>query len=43
MRATNKQPNSRHCFICGLQNEAGVQAVFYETQGEDGSPVVEAR
>lgn len=43
MSAVTKQPNSRHCFICGLQNEAGVQAAFYESQAENGSPVVEAR
>src|SRR4030042_1145568 len=24
-----KQPNSRMCFVCGLQNEAGLHAKFY--------------
>ena len=24
-----KQPNSRMCFVCGLQNEAGLQVKFY--------------
>lgn len=38
-----KQPNSSHCFICGLHNQAGVQAAFYETQAADGRLVVEAR
>jgi acyl-coenzyme A thioesterase PaaI-like protein len=29
-----KQPNSRMCFVCGLQNEAGLQVKFYtETPG----------
>ncbi|HEY5982537.1 MAG TPA: PaaI family thioesterase [Anaerolineales bacterium] len=26
-----KQPNSRMCFICGLQNPAGLHLHFYET------------
>ena len=25
-----KQPNSRHCFICGLENEVGLGMAFYE-------------
>ena len=25
-----KQPNSRMCFICGLENEAGLKLVFFE-------------
>lgn len=25
-----KQPNSRHCFICGLENERGLGMSFYE-------------
>ncbi len=29
-----KQPNSRMCFVCGLQNEAGLHVKFYtETPG----------
>ena len=31
----NKQPNSRHCFICGKQNVAGVHVSFYEQ--DDGT------
>jgi acyl-coenzyme A thioesterase PaaI-like protein len=38
-----KQPNSHDCFICGIRNEAGVRAAFYETQTPDGTPAVEAR
>jgi len=26
-----KQPNSRHCFVCGLENDLGLQLKFYET------------
>jgi len=26
-----KQPNSRHCFVCGLANNIGLQMKFYET------------
>jgi len=26
-----KQPNSRHCFICGLENSIGLKLKFYET------------
>ncbi len=25
------QPNSRHCFVCGLENPNGLQLRFYET------------
>jgi acyl-coenzyme A thioesterase PaaI-like protein len=38
-----KQPNSRHCFICGVDNVAGVQVAFYETAGGDGRPELLAR
>jgi acyl-coenzyme A thioesterase PaaI-like protein len=27
-----KQPNSRHCFVCGLENPAGLHLHFYETE-----------
>ena len=27
----NKQPNSKDCFICGLSNEMGLKASFFET------------
>jgi acyl-coenzyme A thioesterase PaaI-like protein len=26
-----KQPNSRHCFVCGLENPFGLQLKFYES------------
>lgn len=29
----NKQPNSRMCFVCGLQNPAGLKLAFYEDPG----------
>ena len=35
-----KQPNSHHCFICGVQNVAGVQVAFFETTPEDEQPEV---
>jgi uncharacterized protein (TIGR00369 family) len=30
-KITAKQQNSKMCLICGLQNEYGLKAVFYET------------
>ncbi len=33
-QVTAKQPNSRMCLVCGLKNESGLQASFYETEGE---------
>jgi acyl-coenzyme A thioesterase PaaI-like protein len=27
----NKQPNSRHCFVCGIENRFGLHLKFYET------------
>ena len=32
-KVTKKQHNSRMCFVCGLKNVAGLQASFYETEG----------
>jgi acyl-coenzyme A thioesterase PaaI-like protein len=29
-----KQHNSRMCFVCGLQNPAGLKASFYEVEGD---------
>jgi uncharacterized protein (TIGR00369 family) len=26
----NKQPNSRHCFVCGVENDHGLGMKFYE-------------
>lgn len=39
----NKQPNSYHCFICGVKNVAGVQVAFYETVDAAGKAEVLAR
>lgn len=33
-RVTGKQPNSRMCLVCGLKNDAGLHASFYETESE---------
>lgn len=30
-KVTGKQPNSKMCFVCGLKNEFGLKASFYET------------
>lgn len=30
-KVVNKQPNSKHCFICGMENEMGLKTQFYET------------
>ncbi len=38
-----KQPNSAFCFVCGLENVAGVRVRFYETVSADGAAEVEAR
>jgi uncharacterized protein (TIGR00369 family) len=27
-----KQPNSRHCFVCGIENPVGLHLKFYETE-----------
>ncbi len=33
------QPNSRHCFVCGLENEHGLHLRFYEN--EEGDVIVD--
>lgn len=38
-----KQPNSHHCVVCGLANDASLRVAFYDTIAEDGTPEVEAR
>jgi acyl-coenzyme A thioesterase PaaI-like protein len=38
-----KQPNSHHCVVCGLRNEAGLKVAFYDTEAEDGGPELLAR
>jgi acyl-coenzyme A thioesterase PaaI-like protein len=42
-RGGTKQPNSRHCFVCGVENESGLAVAFYEVEGADGGLEVEAR
>jgi acyl-coenzyme A thioesterase PaaI-like protein len=32
----DKQPNSYHCFICGIRNDASVRVVFYDTTSDTG-------
>ena len=27
-----KQPNSRYCFLCGLENPVGLKLAFYEDE-----------
>ncbi|MCK5129824.1 MAG: PaaI family thioesterase [Clostridiales bacterium] len=29
---TKKQPNAKHCFVCGVQNTFGIKAKFYEME-----------
>lgn len=38
-----KQPNSAYCFVCGLDNTAGVKVRFYETVSGDGAAELLAR
>jgi uncharacterized protein (TIGR00369 family) len=33
-RVVAKQPNSKMCHVCGLQNSSGLQASFYELDGD---------
>ena len=35
-----KQPNSHHCFICGVKNDASVKAAFYDQESSSGLPEV---
>lgn len=37
-----KQPNSYNCFICGVQNDAGVGVCFYDATSAEGQPEVVA-
>lgn len=30
-----KQPNSRHCFVCGLENPVGLRLRFYQTAPDE--------
>jgi acyl-coenzyme A thioesterase PaaI-like protein len=35
LKATTKQPNSSHCFVCGVDNEYGLSMKFYETSSDE--------
>jgi acyl-coenzyme A thioesterase PaaI-like protein len=35
----NKQPNSRMCFVCGVQNPVGLHLAFYENHDSDPKQV----
>jgi acyl-coenzyme A thioesterase PaaI-like protein len=37
----DKQPNSRHCFVCGLENDFGLKARFFEVEGDEVVAVFE--
>lgn len=30
----NQQPSAQHCFVCGVENPAGLQIRFFETEAE---------
>ena len=30
-KVTNKQPNAKECFVCGVSNDKGLHAKFFET------------
>ena len=34
INVVNKQTNSKYCFICGLDNESGVRAPFYNLEDD---------
>jgi len=34
-KITGKQPNANECFVCGIQNEKGLKAFFYETEQKE--------
>ena len=34
-RVIKKQHNSRKCFVCGLKNDLGLKASFYEIDNDD--------
>jgi len=34
-KVTEKQPNSADCFVCGLKNDKGLKAFFYETDTKE--------
>lgn len=34
-KITNKQPNAQKCFVCGVGNDKGLKASFYETEDKE--------
>ncbi|MCP4246542.1 MAG: PaaI family thioesterase, partial [bacterium] len=38
-----KQPNSHHCVVCGVRNDASLKVRFYDTVDDDGQPELLAR
>jgi len=38
-KVVNKQPNAAECFVCGLKNDKGLQAFFYETDSGEVAAV----
>jgi acyl-coenzyme A thioesterase PaaI-like protein len=34
-KVVRKQPNSKMCLVCGLKNDAGLKASFYETESNE--------
>jgi len=42
-RIVGKQENSAHCLVCGLKNESGLKAAFYELENGDVAAVFTPR
>jgi acyl-coenzyme A thioesterase PaaI-like protein len=38
-----KQPNSHHCIVCGVRNDASLKVRFYDTVDTEGRPELLAR
>lgn len=38
-KVINKQPNGTECFVCGLENDKGLKAFFYETDTNEVAAV----
>jgi uncharacterized protein (TIGR00369 family) len=34
-KVINKQNNSKMCFVCGMQNDMGLKAMFYEMENDE--------
>lgn len=35
VKVTDKQPNSKMCFVCGLENDFGLKSRFYELENNE--------